>query len=127
MIKYTANILEKVISPGLYFVLLHMLYFHFTKNIMDNTYIFVQIPHQKEFCKHLNHDRFYDFQHCSVQEPVPCGMQLSHAFPMPEAVYPLQKTRGCALSSNRQQKNKKSVILSMNINKQKVRATDHCL
>lgn len=47
------------------------------------------LPHQKELCKHLSHDRFSDFQSCSGQVLVLYGMQLLHACPISAAVYPL--------------------------------------
>lgn len=53
--------------------------------------MFEQVPRQKEFCKHLNHDIFFGFQQCSGQELVQYGMQLSHAFPIAEVVYPLHE------------------------------------
>lgn len=58
--------------------------------LLELLVIFKCVPHRKELCKHLNHDRFSYFQHCNDQELVQCGMQLSHAFPMAEVVYPLQ-------------------------------------
>lgn len=30
----------------------------------------IKLPHQKELCKHSNHDKFFGSQYCSGQEPV---------------------------------------------------------